>query len=669
MAKGRKQSRDRSAERSPRASLSERQTATLNRAAIYWALAVGVSAAMVYLNALGNDFVLDDISLIRDNLRIRSLANVPHLFVSSYWDLNGPQALYRPLVLATYAVNYAMHGLSPYGYTAVNIALHVAVSVLLFALVRGIGGSLFAAGVTGIAFAVHPVHAEAVIGSSGRPELLAAFFFVLTMHFHRLAPGADRTVVAYRAGALACFACALLSKESAMTLVLVLPAMDALVPAKGRNGQPSVPRSRIVSDYLPLMAVALAYLAVRRAVLGGIVIANGVIAPLDNPMVPIATMPLGERLGATAGQALMTAFAAVAEYARLLSWPARLSPDYSYNQIPLVTSALDVRFLAGVAVVAVCVCGIVVLWRRSPVAAFGLAFAALTFSIASNFAITIGTICAERLMYLPSAGVLIAAGVGAERLAGTAPARRRGAYVVLTLLITIGAARTWTRNRDWKTESALWSAAVAAAPGSARVQSEYGRLLMGLAEDDARAGRAADAEKLYDAAQAHMETALKIYPSYSLPIDGLAMILSLHDRFDEAIVLYERALKAWPGNYASLTNWGAALRERATRTRAKASALRAEGKTPESDALDRQAGADIRQAVEKIDQAVAMMPTYAHAHLVRALLRDGDLADPTGAIAEFEEVLRLMPNHPQRAVIENELARLRAQQQTETPAR
>ena len=38
-------------------------------------------------------------------------------------------------------------------------------------------------------------------------------------------------------------------------------------------------------------------------------------------------------------------------------------------------------------------------------------------------------------------------------------------------------------------------------------------------------------------------------------MDGLANILSLHQRFDEALVLYERAVQVWPGNYASMTNW------------------------------------------------------------------------------------------------------------------
>src|SRR6185312_14956275 len=105
---------------------------------------------------------------------------------------------------------------------------------------------------------------------------------------------------------------------------------------------------------------------------------------------PVMTTPLGDRVGATTGQAIMTAFAVVTEYARLLVWPVRLSPDYSASQIPLVTSGLDVRFLLGVVLVALCLGGIVALWRRSRVAAFGLAFLALTFSIVSNCAITIG---------------------------------------------------------------------------------------------------------------------------------------------------------------------------------------------------------------------------------------------------------------------------------------
>ena len=659
MAKSKRQKKPGPDRRPP--SATSVASARRTRRELFWALAIVLSAVVVYLNAIGHEFVLDDTRIIRDNVRIRALANVPALFASSYWGIEGTQGLYRPLVLASYALNYAVHGLSTSGYTVVNIVLHAAVSGLVFLLVRGIGGSLFAAGASGLAFAVHPVHTEAVAGIAGRPELLAALFFLLTIHFHRRAPAAARPTLV-RAAAAACFAGALLSKESAMTLVLVLPVMDALVPARRRAGQPATARARLLADYAPLAAIVLAYLAVRRAVLGGIVISEGVIAPLDNPLVPVMTTPLGDRMGATAGQAVMTAFAVVVEYARLIVWPARLSPDYSYNQIPLVTSAGDGRFIAGAAVVASCLAGIVLLWRRSPTAAFGLAFLALTFSIVSNFAVTIGTICAERLIYLPSAGAVIAAAVAMERLTVSARARRQIVFVVLAALLTAGAARTWTRNRDWTSDASLWSAAIGVAPGSARVQAEYGRVLMALGDRDAQAGRSADAERYYAAAQSHFERALQIYPSYSPAMDGLATLLSLHQRFDEALVWYEKAVRVWPASYASVTNWGGLLWDRSRRMAVQATELRAQGRADEADALTRQADAGFRDAIAKIDKAIAMNPSYAHAHLLRALLMAGYVGDREQAIAEFEQVLRLMPDHPQRAAIEQELARLRSQQ-------
>lgn len=624
----------------------------------YWALAVVLSAVLVYLNAFGHDFVLDDTRIIQDNVRIRSIANIPALFASSYWGQGGTNALYRPLALATYAVNYAIHGLWTPGYTAVNVALHASVSLLLFGLVRGLGGSLPAAGIAAIGYAVHPVHTEAVTGMAGRPELLAAFFFFLAVRFHRLVPGVGRRAPAFRVGALASFACALLSKESAITLLLVLPLMDALVPARDEASQPTGPRARLMLDYLPLAAVAIAYLVVRHAVLGGVAIAEDVIAPLDNPLVPATTLPLGERLGATSGQAIMTAFAVILEYTRLLVWPARLSPDYSYNQIPLVTSALDGRFLAGAIITAACIAGILVLWRRSPIAACGLALLAATFSVVSNFVVTIGTICAERLLYLPSAGAAVAAGIAATTLMGAAPGRQRVVAVAVAAMVLLGATRTWSRNEDWQNDRSLWSSAIGVAPASARVQSEYARVVMTQADEEAQAGRTAEAERHYAEAQSHFETALKIYPSYSPPMDGLATILASHQRYDEALVLYQKAVKVWPASFASVTNWAGLLWDRSRRTADQAAALRAEGKIADADALSRQAAAGYQDALEKVNRAVAMQPSYAHAHLIRALLLDGYVRDKAGAITEFQEVLRLRPDHPQRAAIEEELQRL-----------
>ncbi len=92
MAKGRKHNRARTATRGPDASSTRRPQPPWRQAAIYCVRSRSrLAAVIVYLNAFGNEFVLDDTRIIRDNVRIRSLANVPGLFASSYWDLEGTQ--------------------------------------------------------------------------------------------------------------------------------------------------------------------------------------------------------------------------------------------------------------------------------------------------------------------------------------------------------------------------------------------------------------------------------------------------------------------------------------------------------------------------------------------------------------------------------------------------
>jgi tetratricopeptide (TPR) repeat protein len=93
----------------------------------------------------------------------------------------------------------------------------------------------------------------------------------------------------------------------------------------------------------------------------------------------------------------------------------------------------------------------------------------------------------------------------------------------------------------------------------------------------------------------------------------------------------------------------------------RAAALREQGSLAESEALVREADAGFREGLEKVERAISMMPTYAHARLLRATMLESYVGDREGAIAEYEEVLRLMPNHPQRAAIEAGIARLRSQ--------
>ena len=88
---------------------------------------------------------------------------------------------------------------------------------------------------------------------------------------------------------------------------------------------------------------------------------------------------------------------------QLLFWPGRLSADYSYNQIPLIHAG-DLGALAGVAVcIGVAAVGIGAFFRNKPVFFFvGLFFVAL--APVCNVFLKIGTIMAERFLYLPALG-------------------------------------------------------------------------------------------------------------------------------------------------------------------------------------------------------------------------------------------------------------------------
>jgi hypothetical protein len=250
------------------------------------AAAVFGLAVLAYANSLANGFVLDDVRLIPANPLVRSLGNLPELFAADYWEPGFRGGLYRPLVMTSYALNHALGGLEPWGYHAVNVLLHAAVSLLVFGLLRTLVDR-YTAAIAGLLFAAHAVHAEAVANIAGRAELLAAAGFVLALRCHVARErAADRPGLLYAVG-LGSFALALLSKESAITLPAVLLLWDvcfADVRASGLGARlRHLLSHRLLPVYAGYAAVALVYLAAR-----SLALSDGVLLPpnslIDNPL-------------------------------------------------------------------------------------------------------------------------------------------------------------------------------------------------------------------------------------------------------------------------------------------------------------------------------------------------------------------------------------------------
>ena len=126
-----------------------------------------VLAVACYWNSLQGGLVHDDIFAIRDNPDVRPDTPLTSVFSNDFWgkpmSSNVSHKSYRPLTVLTFRANYAVHGLEPWGYHLVNVALHAVATALVGLLCRLL---VFPepdlAFLVSCLFATHPVHTEAV---------------------------------------------------------------------------------------------------------------------------------------------------------------------------------------------------------------------------------------------------------------------------------------------------------------------------------------------------------------------------------------------------------------------------------------------------------------------------------------------------------------------------
>ncbi len=375
--------------------------------------AVAVCAAVVYAGALWNQFALDDNQIVRFNTLVLQFSGVWRAFVSPYWPPLIGGGLYRPLPLASYAIDWQLGG-AAWWFHAVNIAWHAGASVAVAWLARQWSGER-AALAAGLLFAVHPVHVEAVANIVGRAELMAALFAIVSVY---AALARDRlwwSAVALAAG--------LLSKENAV----VAPALIAWGWMMEMAPRPS--RRRMAAYLAAWVALGAVYIVVRWNVLGHELVGRA--APVFFGASPVAVR--------------LTAVAALADVARLLVFPLTLRIDYSPAERTLVTTALDPRFALGLLCVAAWGALLWLAWRRGRrVEAFGLGWIAIALFPVSNLVVSVGVLLAERALYLPSVGLVLAAGAWLKDL----ETRRLG--LVLSMLVLAGGVLTLLRVPVWR---------------------------------------------------------------------------------------------------------------------------------------------------------------------------------------------------------------------------
>jgi hypothetical protein len=532
-------------------------------------LCVFLFATLLYVNTYDHGFVLDDQKVVAENPLIRGLENVPFLFASDYWGLHQRSGLYRPLATTSYALNFELGGLHPGVYHCFNTALHALVSVLAWLVYRRVGGDVLVAAAGAFLFASHPVHTEAVTGIAGRADLLASLFFLASLlgHAHgREAKG--RRFVGLYVASLAAYLLALLSKESAITLLGVLLVFDFVFVYGRAPTESLLPRLkrtitegwRLYSGYL-LMTVL--YVCFRLLALG-FEQALPPVPQVDNPLV-VLDLPWR----------IVSALDVAVRYLGLLFFPLHLSYDYSHAQIAPITSLADLRFWFVLAVSGGVVAAVAWSYRVSKPLFFSIAFYLVTFSAVSNLLVLIGTIMGERLIYLPSVGFCLALALVLWKLCSALPVEPRAAraffLAMLVLIVGLGSVRTIDRNGDWRSQEELYLHDFQVVPGSAKalVNAAYALAALGrdgeaisLLEGAVRRGIEVPAvynnlgfiliEKEMDVSRgvSLVGRALELEPNNPDFLDSLAWGYFKLGRFEEAGKLLRRSLELddWSGS-------------------------------------------------------------------------------------------------------------------------
>ncbi len=462
----------------------------------HWPLVVAlfVLTCAVYANSLWNDFNLDDDTIIRNNSLIRSLSNLPKIFVSNYWA-NTPYEkgvlLYRPLAVASFAVDYALWGNHPLGFHLTNLLINGANAALLLVLLARLFGAMpgrtgpLALAFCALLYAFHPVHTEAVNMVVGRTELLAAMFGLLTFICH---------LNDWKAGAVLCFSLALLSKEIAITIPAMIFAYEwffgrnlsrpnavCSVSSLGGPNSGSTPGtvakpvesrrtglqrsssgagSLVASvfagpaqKYLMYAGVLGLYLALRFAVLSGFVAAHqtGILASQDP------------------SHRLLTVLKVLGYYLKLVVAPYPLTPDYS--DVPLPQSAVEPWVLLPFIGIVALLAAAWKLRRTAPGVAYAVLWLFVTILPVSNI-ISIGAFLGERFLYLPSASLAFLV-AGLFSLAQNRSCR--SAWWGGCVLVAAGfALLTFNRNFDWRSADTLWATVQARQPGNPRANFHLG---------------------------------------------------------------------------------------------------------------------------------------------------------------------------------------------------
>ena len=563
-------------------------------------LCVALVTFGVFFPALLNDFVnWDDDKILYDNPYYRGLGLDQLRWMFSTFLMGH----FQPLTWLSFAFDYQLWGMAPFGYHLTSLLLHSANAVLFYwvsrRLFRAVLGATaeednwrleLAAGFSALLFAIHPLRVESVAWATERRDVLSGFFYFITLYFYLRGaedshPSDQRR---WLGAAVVAYLLSLLSKAMAITLPAVLLLLD-VYPLKRLAGTPAHWFKRdsraVLYEKLPFVMLAIGFASVA-------LIAQKVTGALK---------PL-EQFGLTS-RVLQAGYGYVF-YLWKTIWPFCLAPIY---ELPIETGSWFGVFLLSTGAVVGVTLWLCASMRRWPMICACWVYYIVVLLPVTGVAQSGPQLVADRYSYLPCLAwpLLLAGGLfrwWPGRESRSSSQRQLTAAAALLVVVSLGFL-TWQQTAVWRSPITLWQHGTKAEPMSSIAHYNLGRAL----ERENNPIPAIDSYR----------RAVTVNPEHAKAHFNLARLLALKGLDDEAMVHYRRVIEIRPDHADAHNDLGLLLEMKG------------------EDAV----------ALAEFRKALRLEPDHPKAlfNLAEVLAKQGDL---TGATANYEQAARLNPTEP-----------------------
>jgi len=466
------------------------------------------------------------------------------------WALTTAHASnWHPLTWLSHMIDCQLWGLRPGAHHLTSVVLHAVNAMLVFTLLNGTTGALWASAAVAWLFALHPLHVESVAWVAERKDVLSTLFGLLALvAYGRYVPRPDAKRYLL---VVAAFALSLMAKPMLVTLPLVMLLLDVW---------PLRRRPLPVWEKVPLLGVAAASSLVTFAV----GLRGGAVAAVDEVRFPTRLANV------------------VVSYLRYL-WKTIVPTDLV---IFYPRTALPAWEVVGAATVLVAISSIVA-WRarRHPWLAVGWLWYLVTLLPVIGLVQVGDQAMADRYTYVPLIGPFIMLAWSAREIARRSARAAVPVAIMSAALLAACPVLTWFQVRHWRDSMTLFSHATAVFPDGYVGQLQLGNALAGegrFAEAIACYSRALHAKP--DLAEAHgnlgvmlaregntsqaiaeLMEALRLNPESVDAHNNLGVVLAAQGQYDLAIVHYTQVLQLNPDHPTARGNLAAAIAARDAR--------------------------------------------------------------------------------------------------------